>query len=36
MQKGLEELEGIWFNRRAFPSGWIETMDDVRSSILIP
>lgn len=36
VEKGREELERIWFARRAFPDGWIETMDDVRSSILLP
>ncbi|CBF73944.1 protein sfgA [Aspergillus nidulans FGSC A4] len=36
VEKALEELEKAWFKRRAFPEGWVETMDDVRSSILLP
>ncbi|KAE8154251.1 putative C6 transcription factor [Aspergillus avenaceus] len=36
VEKGLEELEQIWFKRRAFPEGWVERMQDVRSSILLP
>jgi hypothetical protein len=36
VEKALEELEKVWFKRRAFPEGWVETMDDVRSSILLP
>ncbi|KAL4977146.1 fungal-specific transcription factor domain-containing protein [Aspergillus desertorum] len=36
VEKALEELERAWFKRRAFPEGWAETMDDVRSSILLP
>ncbi|KAF7594025.1 hypothetical protein BBP40_010303 [Aspergillus hancockii] len=36
VEKGLEELEKVWFKRRAFPEGWIERMADVRSSILLP
>ncbi|KAL2811566.1 C6 transcription factor [Aspergillus granulosus] len=36
VEKGLEELEKAWFKQRAFPEGWLDTMDDVRSAILIP
>jgi hypothetical protein len=36
VEKSLEELEKAWFKQRAFPDGWIDTMDDVRSAILIP
>jgi tetratricopeptide (TPR) repeat protein len=36
VEKGLEELERVWFKRRMFPEGWIETMDDIRTSVLIP
>lgn len=36
VEKGLEELEKVWFKRRTFPEGWIDRMDDIRSSILLP
>ncbi|KAL2849330.1 fungal-specific transcription factor domain-containing protein [Aspergillus pseudodeflectus] len=36
VEKGLEELEKAWFKQRAFPDGWVDTMDDVRSAILLP
>ncbi|KAE8328866.1 fungal-specific transcription factor domain-containing protein [Aspergillus sergii] len=36
VEKGLEELEKAWFKQRAFPEGWIDRMEDVRSSILLP
>ncbi|KAF9885396.1 hypothetical protein FE257_012918 [Aspergillus nanangensis] len=36
VEKGLEELEKIWFKRRTFPEGWVDRMDDIRSSILLP
>ncbi|BCR93786.1 Zn(II)2Cys6 transcription factor [Aspergillus luchuensis] len=36
VDKALEELEQAWFKQRAFPEGWIDTMDDIRSSILLP
>ncbi|RDW92999.1 Zn(II)2Cys6 transcription factor [Aspergillus mulundensis] len=36
VEKGLEELEKAWFKRRAFPEDWVDTMEDVRSSILLP
>ncbi|KAL4786991.1 fungal-specific transcription factor domain-containing protein [Aspergillus varians] len=36
VEKGLEELERAWFKQRAFPEGWIDTIDDVRTSILLP
>ncbi|KKK15793.1 hypothetical protein P175DRAFT_0459296 [Aspergillus ochraceoroseus IBT 24754] len=36
VERGLEELEKTWFKQRAFPEGWVDTMDDVRSSILLP
>ncbi|KAL4888615.1 fungal-specific transcription factor domain-containing protein [Aspergillus ambiguus] len=36
VEKGLEELEQVWFKRRTFPEGWIDRMDDIRSSILLP
>ncbi|KAL4918403.1 fungal-specific transcription factor domain-containing protein [Aspergillus aurantiobrunneus] len=36
VEKALEELEKAWFKQRVFPGGWVDTMDDVRSSILLP
>ncbi|RAK77013.1 Zn(II)2Cys6 transcription factor [Aspergillus fijiensis CBS 313.89] len=36
VDRGLEELEKAWFKQRAFPEGWVESMDDIRSSILLP
>ncbi|KAL4929731.1 Zn(II)2Cys6 transcription factor [Aspergillus undulatus] len=36
VEKGLEELERAWFKQRTFPEGWVETMDDVRTTILLP
>ncbi|KAL4886153.1 fungal-specific transcription factor domain-containing protein [Aspergillus karnatakaensis] len=36
VEKALEELEKAWFKQRAFPEGWVDTMDDVRSCILLP
>ncbi|KAL3472524.1 fungal-specific transcription factor domain-containing protein [Aspergillus californicus] len=36
VEKALEELEKAWFKQRAFPAGWVDTMDDLRSSILLP
>ncbi|KAL2816207.1 fungal-specific transcription factor domain-containing protein [Aspergillus cavernicola] len=36
VEKSLEDLEKAWFKQRAFPEGWIDTMDDIRSSILLP
>ncbi|OOG00032.1 hypothetical protein ASPCADRAFT_203920 [Aspergillus carbonarius ITEM 5010] len=36
VDKALEELERAWFKQRTFPEGWIDTMDDIRSSILLP
>ncbi|KAG2412885.1 hypothetical protein HFD88_010442 [Aspergillus terreus] len=36
VEKALEELEKVWFKRRTFPEGWIDRMDDIRSSILLP
>ncbi|THC92076.1 hypothetical protein EYZ11_008457 [Aspergillus tanneri] len=36
VDKALEELEKAWFKQRAFPEGWVDTMDEVRTSILLP
>ena len=36
VDKGLELLEGVWFKRRAFPEGWTETLDEIKSNILLP
>ncbi|KAL5334415.1 fungal-specific transcription factor domain-containing protein [Aspergillus crustosus] len=36
VEKALGELEKAWFKQRAFPEGWVDTIDDVRSSILLP
>ncbi|KAI9933150.1 hypothetical protein ASPWEDRAFT_159136 [Aspergillus wentii DTO 134E9] len=36
VDRGLEDLEKVWFKRRAFPEGWVDTMDELRSAVLIP
>lgn len=36
VDKALEELEKAWFKQRAFPEGWVDRMDDIRTSILLP
>ncbi|KAI9041782.1 Zn(II)2Cys6 transcription factor [Aspergillus affinis] len=36
VDKALDKLEQAWFKQRAFPEGWVDKMDDVRSSILLP
>ncbi|KAL4943091.1 hypothetical protein BDV06DRAFT_221607 [Aspergillus oleicola] len=36
VEKGLEELEKAWFKQRAFPEGWVDTMDNVCTKILLP
>ncbi|KAJ5637118.1 hypothetical protein N7490_006997 [Penicillium lividum] len=36
VDKGLELLEGVWFKRRTFPDGWVETLDEIQSNILLP
>ncbi|EAW14824.1 Zn(II)2Cys6 transcription factor [Aspergillus clavatus NRRL 1] len=36
VDRALEELEKVWFKQRAFPEGWVDRMDDIRSSILLP
>ncbi|KAL4789344.1 fungal-specific transcription factor domain-containing protein [Aspergillus venezuelensis] len=36
VEKGLEELEKAWFKQRSFPEGWVDTMDDVCTIILLP
>ncbi|OQE39848.1 hypothetical protein PENCOP_c006G00719 [Penicillium coprophilum] len=36
VDKALENLEGIWFKRRSFPGGWIQTLEEVQTNILLP
>ncbi|PWY92128.1 C6 transcription factor [Aspergillus heteromorphus CBS 117.55] len=36
VDRALEELEHAWFKQRTFPEGWVDTMDNVRSAILLP
>ncbi|KAJ5702617.1 hypothetical protein N7488_010165 [Penicillium malachiteum] len=36
VDKGLETLEAVWFKRRTFPEGWTETLDEIKSNILLP
>ncbi|KAF7717447.1 Fungal Zn(2)-Cys(6) binuclear cluster domain-containing protein [Penicillium ucsense] len=36
VDKALELLEGIWLKRRAFPEGWTETLEELRTNILLP
>ncbi|BDD58807.1 hypothetical protein MAP00_004058 [Monascus purpureus] len=35
LEKGLQGLQGIWFKRRMFPGGWVETMDELRPPMVI-
>lgn len=35
IEKGLQGLEGIWFKRRMFPGGWVETIDELRPPMVI-
>ncbi|KAJ5319002.1 hypothetical protein MYU51_012683 [Penicillium brevicompactum] len=36
VDKALEHLEGVWFKRRSFPGGWIQTLEEVQTNILLP
>ncbi|KAL4948810.1 fungal-specific transcription factor domain-containing protein [Aspergillus filifer] len=36
VEKGLEELEKAWFKQRAFPECWVDIMNDVCTTILLP
>ncbi|KAJ5512431.1 hypothetical protein N7463_001983 [Penicillium fimorum] len=36
VDKALEILEGIWLRRRSFPGGWIQTLEEVQTNILLP
>ncbi|KAJ5794983.1 hypothetical protein N7457_001582 [Penicillium paradoxum] len=36
VDKALETLEGVWFKRRSFPGGWIQTLEEVQTNILLP
>ncbi|CAG7966229.1 unnamed protein product [Penicillium salamii] len=36
VDKALELLEGVWFKRRSFPGGWIQTLEEVQTNILLP
>ncbi|KAJ5926724.1 hypothetical protein N7516_008497 [Penicillium verrucosum] len=36
VDKALGILEGVWFKRRSFPGGWIQTLEEVQTNILLP
>ncbi|KAI2733737.1 transcriptional regulator family: Fungal Specific TF [Penicillium roqueforti] len=36
VDKALETLEGVWLKRRSFPGGWIQTLEEVQTNILLP
>ncbi|KAJ5775606.1 uncharacterized protein N7511_000617 [Penicillium nucicola] len=36
VDKGLEVLEDVWLKRRSYPNGWIRTLDEVQTNILLP
>ncbi|KAJ5958414.1 uncharacterized protein N7479_005564 [Penicillium vulpinum] len=36
IEKALDILEGIWFKRRSFPGGWIQTLEEIQTNVLVP
>ncbi|KXG49846.1 Protein of unknown function DUF3468 [Penicillium griseofulvum] len=36
VEKALDILEEVWFKRRSFPGGWIQTLEEVQTNILLP
>jgi hypothetical protein len=36
VDKALVLLERVWFKRRSFPGGWIQTLEEVQTNILLP